>query len=62
MDKQSRPKKIKLKLIWRAPKIKALDEKTAAELKALLEPFKQALKEKQRKEREAEFPDLPPAA
>lgn len=62
MAKQSSCKKTKLKLIWSAPKIQALDSEAAAELKALLEPFKQALKEKQRKEREAEFPGLPPAA
>ncbi len=66
MEKRPNLKKTKLKLIWEAPKIKLLDEKAEAELKAVLEPFKQALKEKRRKQKEAEIfaqlSDLPPAA
>jgi len=66
MEKQPNLTKTKLKLIWEAPKIKLLDEKAEAELKAILEPFKQALKEKRRKQKEAEIfsqlSDLPPAA
>ena len=66
MEKRPNLKKTQLKLIWEAPKIKLLDEKAEAELKAVLEPFKQALKEKRRKQKEAEIfaqlSDLPPAA
>ena len=66
MEKRPNLTKTKLKLIWEAPKIKLLDEKAEAELKAILEPFKQALKEKRRKQKEAEIftqlSDLPPAA
>jgi hypothetical protein len=66
MEKRPNLKKTQLKLIWEAPKIKLLDEKAEAELKAILEPFKQALKEKRRKQKEAEIfaqlSDLPPAA
>lgn len=62
MKKQTKSSKTKLKLIWSAPKIKALDDKAAAQLKALLEPFKKALEEQRRKREEQEFPDLPPAA
>lgn len=66
MEKRPNLTKTKLKLIWEAPKIKLLDEKVEAELKAVLEPFKQALKEKRRKQKEAEIfsqlSDLPPAA
>ena len=39
-----------------------LDPEAAAELRALLEPFKKALEEQRRKQKELEFPDLPPAA
>lgn len=62
MSKQSKSPKTKLKLIWSAPKIKALDDEAAAQLRALLEPFKKALAEQRRKQKEEEFPDLPPAA
>jgi len=62
MGKQSKSPKTKLKLIWSAPKIQALDEEAATKLKALLEPFKRALEEQRRKQKEEEFPDLPPAA
>lgn len=62
MVKRTNPRKHKLKLVWSAPKIKALDDKAAAELNALLEPFKKALEEQRRKHEEQEFPDLPPAA
>lgn len=62
MKKQSIPSKTKLKLIWSAPKIQALDEEAAAKLKTLLEPFKRALEEQRRKQKEEELSDLPPAA
>jgi hypothetical protein len=61
MKKQAKYSKTKLKLIWSAPKIQALDDESAAKLKALLEPFKRALEEQRRKQKEEEFPDLPPA-
>ena len=36
MKGQSKSSKTKLKLIWSAPKIKALDDEAATKLKALL--------------------------
>jgi hypothetical protein len=62
MKGQSKSSKTKLKLIWSAPKIKALDDESATKLKALLEPFKKALEEQRCKQKEEEFPELPPAA
>lgn len=62
MKRQSKSSKTKLKLIWSAPKIKALDDEATTKLKALLEPFKRALEEQRRKSKEEELPDLPPAA
>ncbi len=62
MKRQSKSSKTKLKLIWSAPKIQALDDESATKLKALLEPFKRALEEQRRKQKEEEFPELPPAA
>ncbi len=62
IKKQSNSSKNKLELIWSAPKIKALDDEEAAKLRALLEPFKKALEEQRRKQKEQELPELPPAA